>query len=365
MADAELREILDSVDIESYLDTEGLDYRPAQGSSGAQLNLRECPKCGGSKWKVYIGADSGLGNCFHGDCEAKFNKFSFIRAHMGDMEVRKFIDYLKGVAASQGWRPPRKRSVATNTETAIKLPAHHKLPINGRNLAYLASRDVSIDLANYFGLLYCHEGKYWYDYEGQRKRQIYDGRIIIPVFDMDGEMVTFQGRDITGTAEKKYLFPSGIASTGAHLYNIQNASGVKRAVIGEGAFDVIAIKRALDEDPTTRDIVALGSFGKHLSHGSPNGSDQIGKLIKLKALGLEEVTFMWDGEPQALEDACDAALMVRQVGLIARIAILPAGRDPNEVAPSVVRAAYWKAIHASNSSVTKIRMELRAGKVFA
>jgi DNA primase len=99
----------------------------------------------------------------------------------------------------------------------------------------------------------------------------YNRRVLIPIYDLDGKLVSFQGRDITGTAEKKYLFPPGYArATGEHLYNGHNVIGrPSDVVVGEGAFDVIAIKVAFDADPTLRDVVPVGTFGKHLSHGAP------------------------------------------------------------------------------------------------
>jgi len=116
----------------------------------------------------------------------------------------------------------------------------------------------------------------------------------------------------------------------------------------------MALKIALDGDSALRDVVPVGSFGKHLSEGSENS--QLSKLIKLKEHGLREVTFMWDGEKKATQDAVKAALMVRGAGLVARIAFLPKDKDPNEVAPEVVRQAFWKAEVLSPTTAAKIKL---------
>jgi len=360
-----LKEILDTIDVESYLDREAIDYRHTRGSSGEQLNVRECPVCGGSKWKVFLNAETGLGNCFHGDCETKFNKYSFIRAHIGSPTNAKTFEHIKQVAREQGWRAPRKHSNSVNlTPAALKLPESLPFPIKGQNLSYLANRGVSVDVAQYFNLRYSHTGKFWYKADGKNRAQSYERRIIIPIFDLNGELVSFQGRDITGTAEKKYLFPPEYASTGKFLYNGHNAVGAKRIVVGEGAFDVIATKVALDEDMSLRDVVPVGTFGKHLSHGDPNGKDQLGVFIKLKEAGLEEVTIMWDGEAQATKDAVKAGLLLRQIGIKTRIALLPAGKDPNEVPGIEVRKAYWSAKPVNKSEVTKLLLALETGKLY-
>jgi len=352
---AELQEAIESIDIESWLDREGVRYKHTRGSSGAQLNVKECPCCGNSNYKVYLNADTGLGNCFHGDCETKFNKWKFISASLG-VPTRQVIEHIKEVAREQGWRPPRKKALAVDTAKAeLVLPESIALPHQGRNLRYLDSRNISGDVAAYFELRFSHRGHFDYiDEEGRPRRQDYSNRIIIPIYDLEGELVSFQGRDITGEADKKYLFPPGFASTGAHLYNGYNAIGVESIVINEGVFDVAATKVALDGEMTLRDVVPVGSFGKHLSHGSDDS--QLGKLMHLKRHGLKTVTFLWDGEKKAIQDAVAAAQLVRSVGLMARVGLLPPDKDPNEATAEQVRAAYWKATVINNVTATKLLM---------
>jgi DNA primase len=357
MSNSELSEILDSVDMESWLDSEGIRYRQTRGSRGAQLNVKECPKCGNSNWKVYLNRDSGLGNCFSGDCETKYNKWSFIRACLGASSNREVIEHIKMTAREQGWRPPRMLAAAVNIDTELKLPESVSIPIEGRNLKYLENRNIVIEMANYFGLRYSANGVFKYQEGGVSRVQSYSKRIIIPVFDLDGDLVSFQGRDITGLAEKKYLFPPGFASSGTHLYNGQNAHGASSVVIGEGVFDVMATKVALDGQMELRNVVPIGTFGKHLSHG--DNDSQLAKLVTLQAGGLKTITIMWDGESKALDAAIETGLLLRKYGFIARIAILPKDKDPNEVPASVVRNAYWKADVVSESIAVKIRLSKR------
>lgn len=356
MANEDLTEILDTLDIETWLDREGIQYKKERGARGEQANVQECPVCGNTNWKVYIGLETGFGNCFSGDCEKKFNKWSFIKAHFGCMTNREVVEHIKEAAKEQGWRPPKRIAAAVNLETELRLPVSIPLPIGGRNLKYLDNRNISGDIAKYFGLRFCKKG--WFKYldleSGDERFQSYANRIIIPIFDLEGDLVSFQGRDITGDAEKKYLFPPGFASTGSVIYNGQNAVGAEHIVIGEGVFDVAATKVALDGQMELRDIVPVGSFGKHLSFG--DDSSQIAKLMILKERGLKTITLMWDAEPAALEAAADTALLLKGYGFVTRIAVLPPGRDPNEVAPSVVRDAFWKAMSVNAMTMTKLKM---------
>lgn len=350
----EFQEIVEAIDMECWLDREGVRYRHARGSSGAQLNIKTCPCCGNSDYKVYMNAASGLGNCFAGNCEARFNKWSFVSASLGGSNGET-VEHMKAFAREQGWRPPRTKSVATDVEAHdLRLPESIALPHNGRNLKYLECRNISATIACYFGLRFSLRGKFAYRSEGRSVTQSYANRIIIPVFDLEGQMVSFQGRDTTGTAEKKYLFPPGFASTGTHLFNGHNAVGADRIVIGEGVFDVAATKIALDEDVALRDVVPVGSFGKHLSSG--DGDSQLAKIMLLKQRGLKQVTFLWDSEPAALLAAIDTALTLRGCGLVTRVAVLPKGRDPNEVAAAEVRSAFWRAVAIDPASAAKLKM---------
>lgn len=350
----ELTDAINKLDMEQWMDYQGIDYRRTHGSRGEQLNVRACPCCGNTKYKVYINAETGLGNCFAGGCQEKFCKWTFIRASLPHASFRELVDHIKDVARRQGWRPKKTVRVAVNMDTKLVLPDSIPLPHNGRNLKYLINRGITDAIAEYFHLRYSHTGAFTYEHEGKRRVQNYSRRIIIPIFDLAGDLVSFQGRDITGEAEKKYLFPPGFASTGSILYNGQNAHRAKHIVIGEGAFDVAAIKMAFMQDAGLYDIEPVGSFGKHLSGGSENS--QIAKLAQLQRGGLEAVTFMWDGESQAILDAIDAALEVRKMGLLTRVAILPKDKDPNEVAASVVRDAFYKATPIDKLSSVRLRL---------
>jgi DNA primase len=354
---AELQEAIDTLDIEAWLDREGVRYKAARGARGRQLNIKECPCCGNSNYKVYLNADTGLGNCFSGDCEEKFNKWKFISKYLNTTH-RAAIDHIKQVAKEQGWRPPKKESAAVSLAGELKLPNSLALPIDGRNLKYLDNRNITADVAKYFNLRFSLRGTFdYHDDRGRPMRQDYSSRIIIPVFDLAGELVSFQGRDITGTADKKYLFPPGFASTGSHLYNGHNVVGLDSICIGEGAFDVAAIKIAFDGEMALREVGAVGSFGKHLSIGDEES--QLAKLMALREKGLKRVTFMWDGEDRAIDDAIEAGLLLHKCGFQARIAILPKDKDPNEVPPSVVRAAYWRAEVVNASVAARMRLMKR------
>jgi len=338
-------QIQEELDIEFFLQRESIPYRETRGVNGIQLNIKTCPNpaCRDSRWRTYFGTETGHGNCFV--CSEGFNKVGFINRYYdhGDDWSATFRE-IHEIMREQGWRPKRKAVVAVDHGEVV-LPISEELPLaTGENLAYLEQRGFDADITRYFKLRWCEFGWWRYkDPDGSWKMQNFADRVIIPVFDLDGVLKTFQGRDLTGNSDRKYLFPKELPGTGRYLLNGQNVVLTDHVTMGEGAFDVAAIKLAYDEDLELRDIVPVGSFGKHLSYGSLDGDDQLGRFIKLKAKGLKTVTIMWDGEVKALLAALDAAKILTGIGLVARIALLPFGKDPNEVTGDVVRRAHYAA----------------------
>lgn len=337
----EVQELEDALDFEFWLEREGVSFKLTRGKSGMQANLRECPACGDRRYRAYVNAETGIGNCFV--CNGKFRgKLDFIKQQTG-LAFREALAHVKETLKDQGWRPKRV-AVAVEQEKA-KLPASFPLPTpDGQNLTYLEERRIGVDLTAYLDLRFSEFGVWRFTQEdGSKATQDFSNRVIIPVYDLDGTFVTFQGRDVSGTHPRKYLFPKGLPGTGRYLLNGQNAIRTKRVVMGEGVFDVAGLKAAMDGENDLRDVVPVGSFGKHLSYGAPDGDDQLGRFLQLRRDGLEEVTIMWDGEEKALIAALDAGKMLTRVGFRVRIALLPAGCDPNEVLPEVTREAFRKA----------------------
>ncbi|MCR9222914.1 MAG: hypothetical protein NXH70_02495 [Hyphomonas sp.] len=336
---------LDDIELADFLDYEGIEYKETSGSSGEQFNLRECPSCGNANFKVYLNSESGFGNCFV--CGTTFNRWTFLVDYLGTKDrsqIRKFISKL---ARDLGYRPKKKMKVLAETDDIqAKLPQSIPLPDRkGRNSPYLEERGITAEYSKRFNLRLCQFGSHVYERDGEEIHQRFDDRIIIPVFDLNGDLVTFQGRDLTGHSDRKYLFPARLPATARYLYNGHEALALraKEVIMCEGAFDVIPVAVACDQFPEMHRVVPIGSFGKDLTD-TRNGPGQVDALRTLKQKGyLETVTVMWDGEESALISALDAADKIQSIGLEARIALLPAGCDPNEVQMSQIRDSYLKA----------------------
>ena len=345
--------MLDALDMGAFLDYEGIEYREKTGSSGEQYNMKECPACGDSKWRVWMNQESGLGNCFHGDCHVKtFNKYSYIREHLGNPPARDVIAAIRRIVSAMGWRPKRKpKAKVLSIIDECKLPTKCiPLPdVNGNNLAYLEERGITADLAREFKLRFCVNGVYAYENSiGEREEQYYGNRVIVPTFDLSGQMITFQGRDITGESKRKYLFPPGLPASGKYLYGGHLVKGRKEIAVGEGVFDAHTLTATFRADPDLSEVGAVATFGMHLSDGGDD--DQVSYFIKLMRLGLERVTFMWDSERRAIKHALAAATRLASIGLQARVGILPADQDPNDSSPDEIIQSYYSAHDVSTAA---------------
>ena len=362
-----LSEAIDALDIEYWLDREGIQYRKTTGSHGVQLNVKTCPVCGGSKWKVYLNAETGLGNCFHGDCQAKFNKWKFICAELKNLSKKDVARHIQEVSQETGWRPKKEVNHAQESvfkDTRFFMPSMidiaETVKQQGAGFAsakYLLDRGISLESIEYFKLGDCTNGYFQYRKpDGNIGYQDYSGRIIIPIFDINGKTVTFQGRDYTGMSPKRYLFPPGLNATGTLFYNGWSFDGHDQIVIGEGVFDCIAIRQAFRGNSAFAKILPVASFGKHISLSSGGQIDYLRKLCEKE---LRVCTFMWDGETEALKDAAKYALEVAKLGLTVRIAVLPKDKDPNECTPSEIIEAFWEAVAINKISVIKFLLSLR------
>ena len=67
MTMSDLKELLSELDFEQWLDMEGIIYRRGGVSArGREVNIKECPVCGSTNWKVYFNLTNNVGKCFAG-----------------------------------------------------------------------------------------------------------------------------------------------------------------------------------------------------------------------------------------------------------------------------------------------------------
>lgn len=335
-----LQETLDAIDLEDLLDELGLDWKRTAG--GDELNLKECAFCGDDRWRVYMNAEKKVGVCFHGDCQRRFNAFSLARQSW-QADNRNTIERLRRLAGTPARiSPPR---TVVSPEVDWSLPASVELPTeDGRTHPYLLDRGILLKTQARFGLRWCETGTYQFkDAQERPRRMDFSGRILLPILEADGVLASFVGRDATGKAELRYLFPPMLPSAGRYIYGAEQLGAPQHLVLGEGPFDAMAIHQAVYDHPDFRHVGVGASFGLSVSHADPAGNDQMGRLLRLKARGLQRVTLLWDGQPPAFLAALKAARAIERHGLRCHVGLLPFDTDPNEVDSRIVREAIVSA----------------------
>ncbi len=140
---------------------------------------------------------------------------------------------------------------AVELEGPVALPRHYELPIDGRLPDYLVERNITPELAKYFDLRYCVEGKHAYvdPYTDQVKGQAFDMRILIPIYDLNGVMKTFQGRDVTAQQNADISFqcscqhPGGFSITDITQLESKQSSSVRGLSMSWGLSAPYSTKR--------------------------------------------------------------------------------------------------------------------------
>lgn len=137
---------------------------------------------------------------------------------------------------------------AEEEEDIIRIPLPKTNDSKEEIISYLMQRrnyteKKAFDIINFFNIKWMDSG-------------YYSDRLIIPIYDSYGSLITFEARDMTGKAEKKALYPRG-SPMARMLYNNHNLEG-GHVWITEGIWD--AIRLWSFGEP------AIATFGAHLSN---------------------------------------------------------------------------------------------------
>ena len=208
-----------------------------------------------------------------------------------------------------------ERSSASNVKS-ITLPGK---PICEPHCKYLQGRGFDPkELEFYHGILGTTDIGYWQGID-------FRYRIIIPVYDVNGNLCTFQGRDYTGIQDLRYKCCPVEKAVTHHkhlLYGAELARNRSRIVVVEGVFDQWRLGPG-----------AVATFGTSLTREQVN-------LLTL----WEEVFFLFDPEPEAQQHARDYAKDIASCGRYVEVCAAEFGvdkngnpRDPGDLTPDEAR----------------------------
>lgn len=223
------------------LETAGIEVK---NTGKADEYVIQCPKC--SRWKLYVNPEKRNWVCFYcdegGGTRGLFRLLGLQHEEDAASEFARLRVQARGrvretapVAPTRHALPPEFRFLRTDDPETVFSPTYWD---------YLRKRGVTDEMTQKWGLGYCVGGKL-------------AGFLIIPITDLNGNIISYQGRRILGVGQKSYN-PPGDAGL---LFNLNFAKGSPGLVIVEGPFDAMAVHTKMAAERTPVSSIALMGVG--------------------------------------------------------------------------------------------------------
>jgi DNA primase len=345
-----------------------LDEVQARATMSALVGKRVQLTRSGREWKglcpvhqektpsFYVNDDKGFAHCFGCGFHAEPIRW------LTEVEGFDFLDAVRHLAEAAGMALPERTPAAQERAARVAgirpaLEAAMAFFCDGLGFdprsdspqckavqAYLGQRGISEQLAGAFCLGLAPEGHSYLgrigisDADGLAAGLMWEkdgrtgarfrGRIMVPVHDARGRIVGFGGRVMPGAPSDaaKYINSpdSEIFDKGRILFNLHRAAPAirqaKRAVVVEGYFDVIA-------------LAGVGIAEAVAPMGTALTEHQLARLWQL----VRAPVLMFDGDAagrKAARRACERALPGLAPDRTLKVALLPAGQDPDDLVRS-------------------------------
>lgn len=188
--------------------------------------LYKCPKCSHHKRKLSINFDKNVFKCWICDYSGK-NIFYLVRSHGSHADKQDWKKVANIVDFSEQEKEIQKIEVELPKEF-ITLTGKYISPLSIPARKYLSDRGVTEEQIVWWKMGYCPDGKY-------------ANRIIVPSFDMDGELTYFISRSYDNNWIK-YLNPPAEKD---FIFNELYLDWNKDITIVEGVFDAVVAGNAI------------------------------------------------------------------------------------------------------------------------
>lgn len=263
-----------------------------------------------------------------------------------EMAAQFFEDCLQGPQGAEARAYLRGRGISSATQQVFRLG----FAPDSRNALkeYLAGKGVSKEQIEGCGLVR-HGPDIPVSYDWFR------GRIMFPIEDSRGRMIAFGGRALASDVSAKYINSpdTELFHKGKVLYN--HARSRKTAKGGtviavEGYMDVIALAQAGVEN-------AVAPLGTALTE------NQLDLLWRMTG----EPVLCFDGDEAGLRAAwraADMALPMVQPGRTLRFALLPEGKDPDDLVRETGREAFDALVAEARPLADLLWTRETSGRVF-
>jgi len=179
----------------------------------------------------------------------------------------------------------------------ISLSANQPLALSN----WLKARNISLETCVEYGCLY----------SGNIGPDAF--RLIVPLYDEFGELIAWQGRDVTGRKKNKYKTQGYITD---HLFWTSKIQEPRKIYLVEGILDCCRMS-----------YNSVACFSHSLSKRQ--------RTLLMQEKLIDELVICWDGDSYdlALKEARQLAPILKRVGVIK----LPDGHDPDSLGGDAVR----------------------------
>jgi len=210
-------------------------------------------------------------------------------------------------AASAAGKEPEAKKVTEVPEGECEKnkPLTFTLQKIDPNHPYLTERGLTPETIQTFGVGY---------FTG---RGSMSGRIVIPIHNVEGELLAYAGRSIDGT-EPRYKFPAGFRKS-LELFNLNRVRGELSVVLVEGFFDCMKVTQA------GYPCVAL--MGSAMSKAQED----------LLAEHFAEVVIMMDGDEAGSRATDDVSARLQERVFRVTTMDLDDGRQPDQLTEEEIR----------------------------
>jgi DNA primase len=269
-----------------------------------------------------------------------------------EMATKFFEDQLQGAGGAKARAYLRERGLSAATQHAFRLGYAPE----SRNALkeHLASKNATKDQIEACGLVVYGDDK---PVSFDRFRD----RIMFPIEDLRGRIIAFGGRALAPNAIAKYMNSNEteLFHKGKILFNALRARKAAQPQAGQPAKSVIAVEGYMD-------VIALAQAG--FTHAvAPLGTalteDQLDLLWRMSP----EPVLCFDGDSagiKAAHRAIDLAMPVLKPGFSLRFAVLPEGKDPDDLVKSSGPQAFQNVLNDARPLADMLWMRETASGVF-
>jgi DNA primase len=176
---------------------------------------------------------------------------------------------------------------------------------------------------------------------GEKNGRYFDwlgGRLIIPLIDQFGNVISFAGRRIDGGKEQKYINTreSYVFSKGKTFFNLnnlkkaKNETGIDSVILVEGHLDVVSLVQGGINN-------VLASMGTALT------KDQA-RILKRYS---DKVYISYDGDFAGQKASIRGLEILKEEGLDVKVVSLPDGMDPDDVIKKLGKDGYKDLLNSA------------------